>query len=181
MAVAASGAESVPAHAAPALLAATDSRRRLTVGVIGIVLVIGGAILQLIALLNTSWFKAGSGSTRVRLGFGSFADQTQRGFAHIYFAWGAWVLFALTLAFGLAACVSWPGARAFRLVGAVLGVLAAVATISGVLVFAYQTDVEVFHVARNYAAGVYLAMLGCLATGFGAAAGLGAAPGRDAT
>jgi hypothetical protein len=37
-------------------------------------------------------------------------------------------------------------------------------------VFVYQTDADVFHVAANYAVGIYLATLGLLASALGSAA-----------
>lgn len=136
-------------------------------------LVLAGAILQLVALLSAEWLDGTSDSdrTQVRYGFGDFADRTGRGYAHIYFAWGAWLLLALMLGCGVAACIRWRGGRTFRIVGGLLGVFGAFATIAGVLVFAYQTDVEIFHLAGNYAEGVYLAMLGLVASAIGAAAG----------
>lgn len=175
MAVTAPGAESAPLlpRASVAPVARSESRRRLPVGIVGLVLVVGGAVLQLIALLKVPWLDGATEShpASVRLGFSWFTERTQRGFAHVYFAWGAWLLFALVLAFGIAACIRWRGGRVFRILGALLGVIGAFATIGGVLVFAYQTKDEVFHIAGNYSEGVYLAMLGLLASAFGAAAG----------
>lgn len=176
MSVAAPGAEPAPllprASTAAAHRAAAH-HRRLPVGIVGLVLVVGGAILQLVAFLGAPWVDGAAAphAGTVRLRFGQFADRTQRGFAHVYFAWGAWLLFALVLAFGIGACIRWRGGRVFRILCALLAVLGAFATIAGVLVFAYQTKVEVFHIARNYSEGVYLAMLGLLASAFGAAAG----------
>jgi hypothetical protein len=56
-------------------------------------------------------------------------------------------------------------------VGALFGVAASVAPIAALLVFAYQSQSDVFHVVRSYAIGPYLAVLGTMATALGAAAG----------
>jgi len=59
----------------------------------------------------------------------------------------------------------------FRVVGAVFATAAAFAPIAALLVFAYQSDNDTFHVVRDYALGVYLAVLGTMATALGTAAG----------
>ena len=48
---------------------------------------------------------------------------------------------------------------------------ASVAPIVALIVFAYQSDASLFQVVRDYAIGPYLAVLGTLATAFGAVAG----------
>lgn len=144
---------------------------RLPVAVGGLVLVLGGAVTQLIALVAAPWWRATVDGSQVRLGFADFAPQTWRGFAHIYFDWGAWLILGLTLGLGVAGCVHWRGAHAFRVVGAVFGAGAAFAPIAALLVFAYQAENEMFHVVRDYGVGVYLAVLGTMATALGTAAG----------
>ena len=115
------------------------------------------------------WLDSPSG----RLGFEGFKDWAQPGYAQAFVSWIAWVLLGVTLVFGIAACVRWNGASMFRYLGAVLGVAGAFMTVGAVLLIAYQTDDDSFHVARNYAAGAYLAVLGLLASALGAAAGTG--------
>ena len=176
MAVAAPGADPTPLVPRVAAIGRSERRSGLPVGLVGLVLVVGGAVLQVISYAGAAWLDstgnpdipAGQG---VRLGFGDFSDRTQRGFAHIYFVWGAWLLFALMLSIGVAGCIRWRWARVFRVAGTLLGVIGAVAVVAGVLVFVYQTKDDLFHVARNYAVGPYLAVLGLLASAFGAAAG----------
>ena len=89
----------------------------------------------------------------------------------MYFSWGAWLIAGVTLGLGIAGCLRWRGAHAFRIVGAVFGVIAAFAPIAALLVFAYQSDSDVFHVVRDYSVGPYLAVLATMATAFGVAAG----------
>ena len=126
-------------------------------------------MLQGIALADSTWLDSPSG----RLGFEGFKDWAQPGYAQAFVSWIAWVLLGMTLVFGIAACVRWNGASMFRYLGAVLGVAGAFMTVGAVLLIAYQTDDDSFHVARNYADGVYLAVLGLLASALGAAAGTG--------
>jgi hypothetical protein len=144
---------------------------RLPVAIGGLVLVVGGALTQLIALVAAPWWQATVQGTDVRLGFADLAPQTWRGFAHIYFGWGAWLILGLTLGLGVAGCVHWSGAHAFRIVGALFGVAAVFAPIAALLVFAYQSENEAFHVVRDYGVGVYLAVLGTMAAALGTAAG----------
>jgi hypothetical protein len=147
------------------------NRRELPVSIVGLVFVVAGAVLQLLALVSVTWIKGTVGKVSVEFTFADFMPRAERGLAYIYFSWGAWVLLALSVALGVAACVRWSAARQFRIAGALLGVLGAVVAICAVLVFAYQSHLEALHVARNYTLGLYLEVLGLLATAFGAAAG----------
>ena len=144
---------------------------RLPVAVGGLVLVVAGTVTQVLALVAAPWWQATVAGNQVRLGFADFAPQTWRGFAHIYFSWGAWLILGLTFGLGVAGCVHWGGAHVFRVVGAVFATAAAFAPIAALLVFAYQSDNDTFHVVRDYALGVYLAVLGTMATALGTAAG----------
>jgi hypothetical protein len=171
MAVAAGGADPSASFAPGVEPRVAAGGHRLPIGVSGSVLVVGGAVLQLVALVGSPWFSAiGTGGDQVRLGFGDFAPLTQRGLAFMYFTWGAWVIFLLSLGLGVAACVRWRGAGYFRVFGALVGVAGAFTTVAAVLVFAYQTSDDAFHVASNYGVGIYLAVLGLLASALGSAA-----------
>jgi hypothetical protein len=150
---------------------ASVSRPRVRVAIVGTVLVVAGAVAQLIALASATWWEASSGATHVRFGFADFGPHTSRGFAYMYFSWGAWLIAGLTLVLGLASCMRWVGAHAFRIVATVFGVAACVAPIAALLVFAYQSGSDQFHVVRDYGLGPYLAVLGTIATAIGAAAG----------
>ena len=83
------------------------------------------------------------------------------------------MLVAITLAGGVAACVRWRWASTFRYTGAIVGVAGAFMAVSAVLLLAYQTDDESFHVARYYSVGPYLEVLGLLIAAVGTAAGTG--------
>jgi hypothetical protein len=174
MAIAASGADSVPSvplvpSAVTARSRTSERRRALPINIPAAILVVGGAVLQGVALADSIWLDSPTG----RLGFEGFKDWAQPGFAQAFVSWVAWVLLGVTLVFGIAACVRWNGASMFRYLGAVFGVAGAFMTVGAVLLIAYQTDDNSFHVARNYAAGPYLAVLGLLASALGAAAGTG--------
>lgn len=172
MAVAASGAVPTPSSAATA--PAQSSRRawiprNVPVNIPALVLVVAGAVVQLIALASSTWFGNPSG----RLGFTGMREWSQPGYAQMFFGWIGWLLVAVSGIVGAAACVHWSAAGVFRYLGAVIGVLGAFATVGAVLLLAYQTHDDSFHVARNYSAGPYLAVLGLLACALGAAAGTG--------
>lgn len=133
------------------------------------VLVIAGTVLQLIAIANATWLSTSSG----RLVFTGMHEWAKPGYAAAYFSWLAIVLVVLTAAFGALACWHWRAAGVFRYIGAVLGVLGIFMSVGAVLVLAYQTDNEAFHIVRNYSAGIYFAVIGLLLTALGAAGGSG--------
>ena len=145
--------------------------RRYPIAVSGAVAVVLGVVAQVVALLALTWWQGTVHGRQLTMQFADFGPRTWRGFAFVYFSWGAWLIAAVTLGLGLAGCLRWRGARAFRIAGAVFGVLAAFAPIAALLVFAYQSDSETFHVVRDYGVGPYIAVLGTMATAFGAAAG----------
>lgn len=175
----ASGAQPAQMHpqAMPHAAFARPTRRRTRLSPLpfslgAAILVLAGVVTQLVALLATTWWQATVDGNQVRLGFSDFGSRSWRGFAYVYFTWGAWLIVGLTLGLGAASCIRWRGAKAFRPVGAVVGVAAAVCPIVALLVFAYQSG-EPFHVVRDYGIGAYLAVLGAMATALGAAAGPG--------
>jgi hypothetical protein len=158
----------------PVQPATTRQRARTVhVGIVGLMLVIAGTATELVAIVAAPWWASDAGAAHTRLDFRGIGSLTQRGFAFMYFAWGAWLLAGIALGLGVAACVHWRGAHAFRVAAGLFGVAAAFVPIAAVLVFAYESHTEAFQVARNYGIGVYLAVLGLLATAFGAAAGGG--------
>ena len=170
----ASGAESTQmmprvSFAEPAFAQQRTVRR--PIAITGTIAVVIGVATQLIAIISANWWTGTVSGQRVAMRFSDFAPRSWRGFAFIYFTWGAWLIAGLTLALGLAACVRWRGAHPFRIVAAMFGVVASVAPIVALIVFAYQSQTDLFHVVRDYAIGPYLAVLGTMATALGAAAG----------
>ena len=170
----ASGAESTPmmprvSFAEP--LATRPIAGRRPIAIVGTVVVVVGVITQLIAITAANWWEATVAKQQVSMHFADFGPRSVRGFAFMYFSWGAWLIAGLTLGLGLVACVRWRGAHAFRIVAALLGVAASLAPIVALVVFAYQSETDVFQVVRDYAIGPYLAVLGTLATAFVAIAG----------
>ncbi len=152
--------------------ASTQSRAiRRPVAITGSVAVVVGVAVQLVAIINATWWNATVSGQWVAMRFSDFAPRSWRGFAFMYFTWGAWLIAGLTLGLGAASCVRWRGAHAFRIVAAVFGVVASIAPIVALIVFAYQSQSDVFHVVRDYAIGPYLAVLGTMATALGAVAG----------
>lgn len=161
----------IPRRSAARRTSVFDQIQALPVAIGGLLLVLGGAVLQGVAFLGLSWLKTAPGPAQVSYGFGDFSDRTQRGWAFMYFAFGAWLLLAIVLLVCGAACVRWKGARAFRYIGALVAILAAFGTVAAVLVFVHQSHNPVFHVAGNYAAGPYVAVIGLVVSALGAAAG----------
>jgi amino acid transporter len=134
-----------------------------------LILVAGGTVLQMVAVADSVWVT----SPRGRLAFSGMREWAKPGYAQVYFSWLALVLVAVTAVFGVVACLHWRGARVFRYLGALLGVAGILLTVGAVLLLAYQSDNETFHLARNYSAGVYIALLGLFASALGAAGGTG--------
>jgi len=170
----ASGAEStqmMPRVSFAEPLAARARTDRRPIAVVGTVVVVVGVATQLIAITVANWWDATVAKRPVSMQFADFGPRSVRGFAFMYFSWGAWLIAGLTLGLGLVACVRWRGAHAFRIVAVFLGVTASVAPIVALVVFAYQSETDLFQVVRDYTVGPYLAVLGTLATAFGAIAG----------
>jgi hypothetical protein len=144
---------------------------RHPVAIVGAVLVVAGVVTQIVALTSATWWRATVSGQAQSLHFRDFGPLSSRGFAYMYFSWGAWLVVGLTLGLGAASCLRWRGAHPFRIVGAMFAVAAAFAPIAALLVFAYQSNADEFHVVRDYALGPYLAVLGTMATALGIAAG----------
>jgi hypothetical protein len=134
-----------------------------------LVLVAGGAVLQMVAIADAVWVTSPAG----RLAFSGMREWAQPGYASAFFSWLALLLVAVTTVFGVLACLHWRGAKVFRYLGALVGVLGMFLTVGAVLLLAYQSHTETFRLARNYAAGVYIALLGLFAGALGAAGGTG--------
>ncbi len=169
----ASGAESTQmmsrvSFAEPATAQTRTARR--PIAIVGAVVVVVGFVTQLVAIVGSTWWEATVSAQRLGMTFSDFGPRSVRGFAFMYFTWGAWLIAGLTLALGAAACVRWRAAHAFRIVAALFGVFASVAPVGALIVFAYQSDSDLFQVVRDYTIGPYLAVLGTLATAFGAVA-----------
>ena len=121
--------------------------RRYPIAVVGAVAVVLGVVAQVVALLALTWWQGTVHGRQVTMQFADFGPRTWRGFAFMYFSWGAWLIAVLTLGLGITGCVRWRGALAFRIAGAVFAVLAAFAPIAALLVFAYQSGLG--HVPRR--------------------------------
>src|SRR6476659_5613908 len=113
----------------PAVTSRRSHRRGSPVAIAGTVVVLGGVIAQVVALVSSTWWRADIGDETVSMRFADFGPKAWRGFAYMYFSWGAWLIVGLTLGFGIASCVRWRGAHAFRVLGALFGVAAAIAPI----------------------------------------------------
>lgn len=169
----ASGAGSTPLMPRVSFAEPVSTQQRAVhrpVAIIGAVVVGVGVATQLVAITTANWWDGKVAGRSVSMHFADFGPRSIRGFAFVYFNWAAWLIVGLTLGLGAAACVRWRGAHAFRIVAATFGAVAAVAPIVALIVFAYQSDASLFQVVRYYAVGPYLAVLGTLATAFGAVA-----------
>jgi hypothetical protein len=168
------GPASLPTQSLPNVSFADPVLARVVrhrVASVGAALVVAGVVTQVIAIVSATWWQAKIGGQEVSLRFADFGPRASRGFAFMYFSWGAWLVAGLTLGLGIAGCVRWQGAHAFRVLAALFAVLVALAPIVALLVFAYQAPEGPFEVVRDYSLGPYLAVLGTLATALGAAAG----------
>jgi hypothetical protein len=144
---------------------------RYPIALAGALAVVAGVVAQVVSLVSLTWWQGTVHGRDISMRFEDFGPRAWRGFAFMYFSWGAWLIAGVTLGLGVAGCIRWSGARVFRIAGAVFAVIAALAPIAALLVFAYQSDSDMFHVVRDYAIGPYIAVLGTMATAFGVVAG----------
>ena len=140
---------------------------RDSVGVVGVVLVVVGAVLLLIAFTTLTWYEVGS---RASITFGTLHDlSTRAGGARAprwYFGWLAWLLLALVVVVGIAANVRSALSVPLRVVGLLTGLAGLAATYWAL--HKVVTPASVFDHAR---AGVWFAFAGFLVAGLGASVG----------
>jgi xanthosine utilization system XapX-like protein len=161
----------------PGMTAARSSAPEPHIGVIGLSLLVLGAACVLVSLSTLTWYGARNTGHDSR-GPTRFADLHQlakvtdsSGVSSAYFSWLAWVLLILVLATGIAANIESPASPVLRVVGILLGIAGATATYLALakLLEGSSSSGGVFHHARL---GVWLALLGYVLAGIGAAAGL---------
>jgi hypothetical protein len=159
------------------------TRRRVSIRVAGIVLVLVGAALTLAAIGGLTWYAVDDGADSAGAGFTfadlhTNADQLGAPIAAAYFDWLAWVLLIGLVVVGIAANVSSPATNGLRVLGFLLGVIGVGGT--------YYALAQLFNAQRaaggsnhsvwpNSTLGVWCALIGYLLAGTGA--GLGARPG----
>jgi hypothetical protein len=149
-------------HRAPA-----DTR---SVGVAGIAVLVSGAVFVLLSFTTLTWYGAVNGPDSVgRIKFATLHHLTNLvgapGLTKAYFAWAAWLLLILLIAVGLAANLPSPVTAGLRVLGLFVGLVGAAMT--------YYAIDRLFdgNVFTHAGAGVWLALVGYLVAGAGAALG----------
>jgi hypothetical protein len=111
----------------------TDERRR-TIRVLGVAVVLVGALLVLAAFRFLDWYDvpARTADSAGNVTFGKLRASTDQltgtGLAGAYFDWLAWVLLIALIITGVAANLATPISDPLRVAGFVLGLLGAIAT-----------------------------------------------------
>ena len=137
---------------------------------LGIVLVTLGVVLILISFTALHWYAASSQVDSA--GDAGFADLHRlatvsgRGLARAYFGWFAWLLILAVIVLGFLANVPSAAALWLRVAGVLLGLAGAGATYAAL--HGVVPGGNVFH---NADAGIWLAMIGYVIAGAGAAVG----------
>ena len=134
-----------------------------------------GAIMVLVSFTEADWYAGTRGADSVGARtFGSLHTLTQYpgtpAVAHAYFSWLAWVLLIGSIILGLGANLPTAHAHSLRLIGALVGLVGAGATYVAIEQPHQGTSGSAFD---NAAAGIWLALLGFLLAGAGAAIGPG--------
>jgi hypothetical protein len=107
--------------------------RGRSIGVPGVVLVLGGAVLVLVGFRFLDWYEQPAGADSAgKITFGALhatADQLGgAGAAAAYFDWLAWVVVIALIAAGLCANLPLPAADGLRVAGFLLGLVGVAAT-----------------------------------------------------
>lgn len=157
-----------------------ELNQKRAIGLPGVLLVLGGAAVVLIAFRFLDWYdvptRADSAGSVTFGTLHSSADQLSgAGAARAYFDWLAWVLLIATIAAGIAANLPVPAADPLRVTGFVLGILGvaatyfAIAQLHNAQVAAGATEHSVFY---NSTWGLWGAFAGFLLAAAGAGIGV---------
>lgn len=154
---------------------ATAQSARRAIGVPGIVLVLGGAVLVLLAIRFLHWYDVpsghdSSGDVTFRKLHGSAEQLGGAGVASAYFGWLAWVLLLAGIVVGVAANVPSPVSDPLRVGGFLVGLVGSAGTYYALKQHFNATGSrhDVFH---NATWGVWAALVGFLLIAAGAALG----------
>lgn len=150
--------------------AGAERQQPRAIGVPGILVVTLGVVLILIAFTTQNWYAASSHvDSAGDVGFAELhrlASVSGGGLSRAYFGWLAWVLILAAIVVGFLANVPSPASIGLRAVGLLLGLIGAAGTYAAL--HGVVPGGDVFH---NADAGIWLAVVGYLVTGVGAALG----------
>jgi hypothetical protein len=145
------------------------------IGVLGVVLVITGAVLVLIAIRFLHWYDVPAGhDSSGDVTFSKLRASAEQlggaGVASAYFGWLAWLLLLAVIVLGVAANLPTPVADPLRVAGFLVGLVGAAATYYAMAQHfnATGSSHNVFH---NSTWGLWAALLGFLLAATGAVLG----------
>lgn len=141
-------------------------------GIAGMVFALLGAVLLVVCFTALDWFSVDAQGFSRNFSFGEVGDLLDNGggtgFATAYFHWFAWVFMVVAAAAAIGSSFPSPALRALRVVGVVAAFAAAGLSFLALQVTDNRGYVEWFKDAR---VGFYLAVLGFVLIGVGAAIG----------
>ncbi|MEO9138115.1 MAG: hypothetical protein ABI345_03525 [Jatrophihabitans sp.] len=137
-------------------------------GIVGMVLGLLGGVLLIVCFTALDWFSVSARGTSYDLTFSDISDGNPTGFATAYFGWFAWTFFVVAVVAAVASSFPSPALRALRVVGVVTAFAAAGLSFLAVQVTEGRGYVDWLKDARI---GFYLAVIGFILVGIGAAIG----------
>jgi hypothetical protein len=161
------------------VIVAVAEERMRSIGLPGVVLVLGGAVLVLVSFRFLDWYELPRGADSTsEITFGALrnsADQLNgAGAATAYFDWLAWVLLIAVIGIGIAANLPVPVADGLRVAGFLLGLVGvaatyfAIAQLHNAQVSAGASKHSVFY---NSTWGLWTAFAGYVLAAFGSGLG----------
>lgn len=135
-------------------------------GIVGMVLGLLGGVLLIVCFTALDWFKGGATFGKVA----DFVDNNPAatGFASAYFTWFAWTFAVIAVIAAVLSSFPSPALRAARVLGVVTGFAAAGLSFLALQVSDGRSYLDWLKDAR---AGFYLAVIGFVLVGIGAAIG----------
>ena len=164
---------SIVSRRLPAMDIDGAARPPARVGVVGVALMVAGAVMVLVSFTAADWYEGTRGADSVGpRTFGSLHTLTKYpgtpAVPHAYFSWLAWVLLIASIILALGANLPTAYANHLRVLGALVGMVGAGATYVAIEQPHQGTSGSAFD---NASAGIWLALLGFLLAGAGAAIG----------
>lgn len=141
-------------------------------GIASMVFSLLGAILLIVCLTALDWFSVDFDRGNLSLTFGDIKDKLNAdslsGFASAYYGWFAWTFLLISVAAAIGASFPSPALRALRVIGVVAAFATAGLSFLAIQVTTTRSYTDWFADARI---GFYLAVVGYILIGIGAAIG----------
>lgn len=155
-------------------MARLDPGPSQSVGVPGAVLTAIGAALVIVAFTAVNWFTKGTSGHSKASDLHKILDDNKDAavpLSRLYFAWLGWALLVVVVILAVLAILPSPVSKAFRILGAIVAVLAIAATFLAIHLDSSDQSPAYSEYLKHARLGFYFAVGGFLLLGIGAVLG----------